>query len=58
MPDRGSRRVNQHEVCAPLPEAAEAPRADVQLKACVAAARDRLLARGVWAEGAGRVGPG
>jgi hypothetical protein len=53
MPDGGSRRVDQQEECPLLPEAAAALKADVQLQACVAAARDRLVARGV---GSGRKG--
>ncbi len=53
MPDGGSRRVDPHEGSALLPEDAGALKADGQLQACVAAARERLRARGV---GGGRKG--
>jgi hypothetical protein len=52
MPDGGSRRVGSHEGDL-SPEAAAALKADAQLQACVADARERLRARGV---GGGRKG--
>jgi hypothetical protein len=53
MPDGKSRPADQHEGGALFPEDVETLKADAQLQACVAAARDRLRARGV---GGGRKG--